>query len=1231
MRAPGWLPALAASTALTALAASASAQTAITPDIGAARGLGTTVTQSGGVFMVAGGTLAGANLFHSFAQFSLAQGATAQWTQANGGAAIRNVISRVTGGQVSQISGTLDSTGLPNASFFFINPAGIVFGAGARVNAPGAAYFSTASELRFADGARFALATPNGSILSMAAPESFGFVGGQGGIDVHGAGQGFASATSTLSFSGADLRFARPSQALGDRLVVRGLDLVAVGSGAAVVSLADPMAAAAAGRVEVQRSAVVITNTDTASSGLRINGGAVALDAFNVISDAGGGQRGGDIRVRADQLSITGEGTLIGSSARATGAGGDVDLRARGIDITGGSIFSVSTTDAPGGRVRLSGDRITLTGTTVTSTNSGPGVGGDLLLAGALTMRLDGASVISSTLGAGRGGSIAVSGPSMQLFAANLLSSSLAAALPGNVNIDGGVIEISGGSYGTSPGLRSDSGALVLNAATSLSVAGATFTAASSSERGAGSITIRSPRVFMTETRVRADNFGDGGAGTILIEAGNLIVDKSTIGVEANGEPGDRVGLIRLRSTGDLIVINSDITSNTNKRASAGIVEIAGKDVQLLEARVRSDTIGLATGNAGSVSIKADTLKVSNGSVTSNSRTPGDAGDVVVVVAGAMTLDTSASIRSNTSDSGNAGLVSITAGSLSVQENSSITSRADSGTGNAGTVRVVADSLTMVDGRISSGTDGDGRGGTVSIKVGQLLLDGERRGFNTFITSETTGDGDAGGVVIDAKSLTVRNLAFISSDSIIRRGNAGTIDIVADTITLDGGGFISSDTFTEGNAGDVTIRAGRLTILGNESEASYISSDAILGGGNAGRVSIDAKTLLLDQGGFVSSETTSGGNAGDIAIKSDAITLQNFGNVRSRTLSAGRAGSITIGTGSLTLMNTGIISSAATEDSSGAAGVVDIFADNVVVGNGSLISTSSRGSGDAGEVGIVAKSLIVDGGLITSAAELGGTGAANTLRVTATSLTVRNGGMISTVSFNPRRAGTVDITAGTLLVDGARSLVTSANQAGNLALGAPPGPGGDAGSVLIRADGMTVSNGGRITTDSFGGAAGDIRISIKRPGLLVLEGTNAPGSIQTSSGRATGGQITIVDPLAIVSNGGSILALGQQRGANVLIQSRYFINSTDRTNVLAVDGEVRLETGLYDVSSGVVSRDLSVLDASKVLRGQCPAARSAGAVSQLITRPVGPYVREAAADDPVQASTPVAATPGDCR
>jgi hypothetical protein len=275
---------------------------------------------------------------------------------------------------------------------------------------------------------------------------------------------------------------------------------------------------------------------------------------------------------------------------------------------------------------------------------------------------------------------------------------------------------------------------------------------------------------------------------------------------------------------------------------------------------------------------------------------------------------------------------------------------------------------------------------------------------------------------------------------------------------------------------------------------------------------------------------------------------------------------------------------------------------------------------------VAAQTLKLDGGSILSSAVPGAVGGSGNLSLSAAAVSVINGGQISTASNNRHTAGQVRLSADTVLVSGVGSTIGSENQAGNAKFFNGPGAG-DAGSVQIAAHGLTVADGGSISTNSFGGAAGGIEIDIPRPGLLILQGAKAPGVIQTSSGPGKGGRIVISDPLAIISNGGSLLALGQQRGANVVIQSRYFINSTDRVNTVAVDGDIHLETGLYDVSSGTVSRDLSVLDASKVLRGQCPTTRSTGVVSQLVSRPVGPYVREPAPG----AAPAVTAEPRACR
>ncbi len=56
-----------------------------------------------------------------------------------------------------------------------------------------------------------------------------------------------------------------------------------------------------------------------------------------------------------------------------------------------------------------------------------------------------------------------------------------------------------------------------------------------------------------------------------------------------------------------------------------------------------------------------------------------------------------------------------------------------------------------------------------------------------------------------------------------------------------------------------------------------------------------------------------------------------------------------------------------------------------------------------------------------------------------------------------------------------------------------------------------------------------------------------------------------------------------------------------------MSGNFLLEAAAYDVSAGTANRDLSVIDASGVLRGQCASARTTGEVSQLVVRPIGPY------------------------
>src|SRR5688572_19322289 len=70
-------------------------------------GLGTTITQTGTTHDITGGTRRGSNLFHSFGRFSLPDAADVANFRNETGLATSNILGRVTGGEVSQIFGTI--------------------------------------------------------------------------------------------------------------------------------------------------------------------------------------------------------------------------------------------------------------------------------------------------------------------------------------------------------------------------------------------------------------------------------------------------------------------------------------------------------------------------------------------------------------------------------------------------------------------------------------------------------------------------------------------------------------------------------------------------------------------------------------------------------------------------------------------------------------------------------------------------------------------------------------------------------------------------------------------------------------------------------------------------------------------------------------------------------------------------------------------------------------------
>lgn len=106
--------------------------------------------QGNGDFLIEGGRTRRRNLFHSFREFDIDANESVFFN----GAGVENIFSRVTGGDGSDIFGTLGVVN-SDANLFLMDPRGIVFGPDARLDLRGSFTATTADQIEFGDRGSF--------------------------------------------------------------------------------------------------------------------------------------------------------------------------------------------------------------------------------------------------------------------------------------------------------------------------------------------------------------------------------------------------------------------------------------------------------------------------------------------------------------------------------------------------------------------------------------------------------------------------------------------------------------------------------------------------------------------------------------------------------------------------------------------------------------------------------------------------------------------------------------------------------------------------------------------------------------------------------------------------------------------------------------------------------------------------------------------------------------------
>ncbi|MFM7406987.1 MAG: iron uptake porin [Cuspidothrix sp.] len=148
-----------------------------------------------------------------------------------------------------------------------------------------------------------------------------------------------------------------------------------------------------------------------------------------------------------------------------------------------------------------------------------------------------------------------------------------------------------------------------------------------------------------------------------------------------------------------------------------------------------------------------------------------------------------------------------------------------------------------------------------------------------------------------------RSISFLSADT-YTNSRGGDIYLSTPLLTLQNGGIISAGSLGAGDAGNITIDAGRVQLLGiqnpGELNSRIQASVGIVGEvtnpnatANAGSLNLNVQELLIANESTINVQSLGTGKAGSINILADAMKLNNKGSINGST-DAGGGGNVNI-------------------------------------------------------------------------------------------------------------------------------------------------------------------------------------------------------------------------------------------------------------------------------------------------------------------------------------------------
>jgi len=547
-------------------------------------GTGTAVNQTGNSYNITGGQRSGdgANLFHSFQEFGLNAGQTANFISAP---EINNILGRVTGGNASIINGLIQITG-GNSNLFLINPAGLIFGPNATLNIPGDFTATTATGIGFNAGWFNAFGSNKYSAL-IGEPSAFAFSISQPGAILQSGNLTLNPEQNLTLLGGTVVNLGSITSPGGNITIaaVPGENLVRINQENHLLSLELPLC----------------TTANCHNSANQPPQNFQPLDLPSLLT-------GGQI-THASHVTVNNDGTisLTGSTLRIPTDPG-VAIASGNIDVSDTSTNSPTT----GGTVAVLGDKVALVDSNINA--NGTNGGGTVLVGGeyqgqgevpnASNTFVNKNSLISANATEnGDGGQVIIWADETTRFHGEI------SAQGGNQNGDGGLVEVSGkqnlifrGNVDTSAP-EGSTGSLLLDPdnITIVNGSGGAYDAEVTGDGsifgtdGTGDFTISETALEgLTNTDISLE-----ATNNITIDdlSDNLLSLKTATGGSVTFRPDSDYS-----GTGDFSMNPSDTI-----QTQGGAVNISGNQV----------TLGTLTTNGGNITVEGTTA-IFNGNISTN-------------------------------------------------------------------------------------------------------------------------------------------------------------------------------------------------------------------------------------------------------------------------------------------------------------------------------------------------------------------------------------------------------------------------------------------------------------------------------------------------------------------------------------------------------------------------------------------------------------------------------------